>query len=100
MVALVTPEVGDGPLNTEMDGAAGLFSKVALGALVMFHGEQLLIRDLRVDLRGAAVWEALIKPGYSFEGNVIDRMRDSITHETTKKTRTQSCRGGVILCAR
>jgi len=57
VVALVTPQVGDGPLNVVLDSVAGLFAGIDPGTPATLEGEQLCIGGLGVDLRGAAVWE-------------------------------------------
>ena len=64
VVALVTPQVGDGPLNIVVDGAAGLFAGIDPGAPVTLEGSRggvspslLRVGGLRVDLGRAAVWE-------------------------------------------
>jgi len=57
VVALVVPQIGDGPLNIVVDGAASLFARVNPGAPVTLEGERLWVGGLRVDLRRAAMWE-------------------------------------------
>ncbi|UCC65413.1 MAG: DUF2877 domain-containing protein [Anaerolineae bacterium] len=57
VLALVTPQVGDGPLNIVMDGTAGLFAGVAPGAPVTLEPKRLMGSGLDVDLKQAAVWE-------------------------------------------
>jgi hypothetical protein len=57
VVALVIPQIGDGPLNVVVDGEAGLFSGIATGAPVTLDGNRLRVGDLEVDLGRAAVWE-------------------------------------------
>lgn len=57
VVALVTPQVGDGPLNIVVDGATGLFSGLEPGMPVRLEQECLQVGGLRVDLARATVWE-------------------------------------------
>ncbi len=57
VVALVTPQIGDGPLNVVVNGAAGLFARVDPGAPVTLEGERLWVGGLGVDLGRAVVWE-------------------------------------------
>ena len=57
VVALVTPQIGDGPLNIVVDGSTGLFADLQSDAPVTLEGERLWVGGLRVDLRGATVWE-------------------------------------------
>ena len=63
VVALVTSQVGDGPLNVVVDGGAGLFAEVNLGAPVTLGGRGgvtpplLCVGNLEVGLERATVWE-------------------------------------------
>jgi hypothetical protein len=57
VVALVVPQVGDGPLNIVVDGAPGCFAGLEPGAPVTLEGKQLQAGGLRIDLGGAEVWE-------------------------------------------
>jgi len=59
VLALVTPQIGDGPLNIVVDGAGELFAGVDPGAPVTLEleEERLWVGGLGVDLGGAAVWE-------------------------------------------
>jgi hypothetical protein len=59
VIALVSPQIGDGPLNVVVDGAAGLFARVHIGAPVRLEeeGERLWVGGLAIDLKEAAVWE-------------------------------------------
>jgi len=64
VVALVTPQVGDGPLNIVVDDAAGLFAGIDPGVPVALEGGRggvtpplLRVGGLRVDLGRATVWE-------------------------------------------
>ena len=57
VVALVIPQIGDGPLNIVIDGSAGIFAGIAPGASVTLDEDWLQIGRLRVDLDGAIVWE-------------------------------------------
>ena len=57
VIALVTPQVGDGPLNVVVDGGAGLFDHVYPGAPARLGKERLQAGGLKVDLAGATAWE-------------------------------------------
>jgi len=59
VVALVTPQIGNGPLNVVVSGAANLFAGVDPGAPVTLEleAERLWVGGLVIDLEGAAVWE-------------------------------------------
>jgi hypothetical protein len=57
VVALVLPQVGDGPLNVVVDGEAGLFSGIDPGAPVTLDGDRLWTGDLKIDLARASAWE-------------------------------------------
>jgi len=57
VIAWVTPQVGDGPLNIVVDGETNVFSGVAPGAPVTLGQGYLQVAGLRVHLREAATWE-------------------------------------------
>jgi hypothetical protein len=59
VVALVTPEVGNGPLNAVLEGTAGMFSKLAAGLPVTITAgaREVKIGTFAVSWRQAAVWE-------------------------------------------
>ncbi len=57
VMALVIPQVGDGPLNVVIHGAAGCFDGIEPGAQATLEGERLRIGGLEVELGTAAVWE-------------------------------------------
>lgn len=57
VVALVTPQVGDGPLNVVVEGAGMLFSGAYPGAPVTLEQQRLCVGELGIDLGGAAVWD-------------------------------------------
>lgn len=57
VVALVTPDVGDGPLNVVVAGEAGLFAALEPGAAAALTAEGIAVGSLRVGLAGAVVWE-------------------------------------------
>jgi hypothetical protein len=57
VVALVTPRIGNGPLNIVVDGAAGAFSGTRPGAHVALQTDRLASAGLQVDLADATVWE-------------------------------------------
>lgn len=57
VVALVLPEIGNGPLSVVVDGAAGVFDGLEPGAPVMVEGMRLKVGELRIDLEEATVWE-------------------------------------------
>ncbi|MDY7075873.1 MAG: DUF2877 domain-containing protein [Chloroflexota bacterium] len=56
LVALVSPRIGDGPLNIVVD-AAEIFTRVAPGTPVTQEGKRLWVGELEIDLGRAAVWE-------------------------------------------
>ena len=57
VVALVIPQVGDGPLNVVVDGGAGCFGPVQPGAVVTLEGDRLRVGGLEIRLGVAVVWE-------------------------------------------
>ena len=57
VVALVVPQVGDGPLNVVVDGRAGCFDQVEPGAVVTLDGDRLRAGGLEIRLGAAVVWE-------------------------------------------
>jgi hypothetical protein len=57
VLALVIPQVGDGPLNVVVNGTPGCFAGVGHGAPLRMAGDRLQVDGLWVDLEGAAVWE-------------------------------------------
>ena len=57
VVALVTPQVGDGPLNVVVDGRPGCFAGLSPGTRAMLEGKWLRLGGLTVSLEKAAVWE-------------------------------------------
>jgi hypothetical protein len=57
VLALVTPQIGDGPLNIVVEGEVGLFTGVDARAAVTLEAERLRVGRLTVDLSEAAVWE-------------------------------------------
>jgi hypothetical protein len=57
VVALVVPQVGDGPLNIVVNGTGRPFAGVGTSAPVMLEGERLRIGGLGIDLGSAAEWE-------------------------------------------
>ena len=61
VVGLVSPQIGDGPLNIVVDGAAGLFAGVGAGMPVALElepeKERLWVGGLGVNLGEATVWE-------------------------------------------
>lgn len=57
VIALVIPDLGDGPLNVVVDALPGVFDVVESGAQASFDGHVLRLGGLRVDLEPAAVWE-------------------------------------------
>jgi hypothetical protein len=59
VLALVTPQVGDGPFNVVVDGAAGCFDALVPGAAVTLESERLSVGGLGVDLTTATPWEPL-----------------------------------------
>ncbi len=57
VVALVLPEIGDGPFNVVVDGGAGIFDGIEPGTPVAVERTQLRVGGLRVDLGNATAWE-------------------------------------------
>jgi hypothetical protein len=57
VVAIVLPEIGDGPLNVVVPGHAGVFAAAQPGILTRQHEAQLQIGGLCVTLDGAVIWE-------------------------------------------
>jgi hypothetical protein len=59
VVALVSPQIGDGPLNVVVDGAVGLFARVHTSTPVRLEleEERLWVGGLAIDLKGATGWE-------------------------------------------
>jgi hypothetical protein len=57
VVALVTPQIGDGPLNIVVDDRAGRFTGVAPDAPVTLNEQRLRVGGLGVDLGEATAWE-------------------------------------------
>jgi len=61
VVGLVSPQIGDGPLNIVVDGAAGLFVGIGAGMPVALElepeKERLWVGGLGVELGEAMVWE-------------------------------------------
>lgn len=57
VIALVAPQIGDGPLNVVVNGPAALFAEIEAGSPVTLTGQQLRLGNLRIDLKNAAVWE-------------------------------------------
>ena len=57
VVAVVLPQIGDGPLNIVVNEATDLFAGIGPGAKVTLDGDQLQIGRLGVELGEATVWE-------------------------------------------
>jgi hypothetical protein len=57
VVALVTPGVGNGPLNIVVDGGGCIFASVEPGLPVRLEGDRLRVGELEVILDEAKVWE-------------------------------------------
>ncbi|MCG2768972.1 MAG: DUF2877 domain-containing protein [Anaerolineae bacterium] len=57
VIALVLPEVGDGPLNIVVDGSPGVFSALEPGMSVWLEQRRLRIGELEIDLERAMVWD-------------------------------------------
>jgi hypothetical protein len=57
VIALVPPQVGDGPLNIVVSADASLFHRARPGTTVTLDAERVMARDWRVVLTGAVVWE-------------------------------------------
>ncbi|MBN1991165.1 MAG: DUF2877 domain-containing protein, partial [Anaerolineae bacterium] len=57
IIALVAPQIGDGPLNIVIDGAADFFIKIHPGSPVTGEENWLRVNGLQIDLGQAMVWE-------------------------------------------
>jgi len=57
VVALVVPDIGNGPFNIVMDDQPAFFAEIETNTPVIFARGQLQLGRLQVGLRGAAVWE-------------------------------------------
>jgi hypothetical protein len=57
VVALVLPEIGDGPLNVVVDGWPGVFATVEPGVPAWTEGAALRLVDLEIGLDQASTWE-------------------------------------------
>jgi len=57
VIALVTPEIGNGPLNIVVDEGAWDLSTIEPGMRVQADGERVQVGGLTVDLSEAVVWE-------------------------------------------
>jgi RimJ/RimL family protein N-acetyltransferase len=58
VVALVLPEVDNGPLNVVVEGEPGLFAAVAPEMPASLVGNRLRVGSLEIDLDSAVAWEA------------------------------------------
>ncbi len=56
-MALVTPEIGNGPLNIVVDGSGWNLTSIRPGARAQTDGERLQVGGLEIDVSSAAVWE-------------------------------------------
>jgi hypothetical protein len=57
LIALVIPEVGDGPLSLTIDGDADQFTALKPGTPIVIAGKRLRVDDVEVTLDGVRVWE-------------------------------------------
>ncbi|MBN1178243.1 MAG: hypothetical protein JXD18_03470, partial [Anaerolineae bacterium] len=58
VIALVTPDVGDGPLNIVVEGQPGCFAGVETGTIATVDNGTLWVgNSLSVSLKHAAIWE-------------------------------------------
>jgi hypothetical protein len=57
VVALVTPQISNGPLNIVVDGATDLFTGINPNTPVMLEEGQLWVGGRQIDLEEATVWE-------------------------------------------
>lgn len=57
VIGLVTPQVGDGPLNVVLDRADQSFATIEVGMAARLEGERLRVGGLTVALDNAALWE-------------------------------------------
>jgi len=72
VIAVVAPQIGDGPLNIVLDGKPGDFALLQPGTAARLREANLQIGDIQVILAGATVWE----PGPDW--NVLRARRTSI----------------------
>jgi len=72
VIAVVAPQIGDGPLNIVVDGKPGDFPVLQPGTAARLQEANLQIGDIQVILAGATVWE----PGPDW--NVLRARRASI----------------------
>jgi hypothetical protein len=57
VVALVNPQVGDGPLNIVVDDTARCFAGIVPGTRVSLEKGRLWVGEMAVDLASAVVWD-------------------------------------------
>jgi hypothetical protein len=57
VVTLVTPDVGNGPLNVVVDAPPGVWAGIETGQHAEIDGDSIRFGYIVVDLRGATVWE-------------------------------------------
>lgn len=57
VVALVTPEVGNGSLNVVVDALPGVWTGIEIGQHVEIDSDSIHLGHIAIDLRGATVWE-------------------------------------------
>lgn len=62
VVALVLPEIGDGPLNLVVQGQAGIFAAIKPGTRASTGTTAVRLGDLEIRLDEAALWEP--RPGW------------------------------------
>jgi hypothetical protein len=72
VVALVTPQAGNGPLNIVVEGRPGLFASLSPGTVAIWHAANLQIGRWRIHLGKATTWEPC--PAW----NVLRNQRDAI----------------------
>jgi hypothetical protein len=63
VVALVTPEIGNGPLNIMLGGSGWSLAAIEPGTRAGTDGERLRVGGLEIDLGEAEVWEP--RPGWA-----------------------------------
>lgn len=57
VTSLVLEEIGNGPLNSVVDGIPGIFDRLAPGQRVFDSGDSLVVGGLRVAVDEAVLWE-------------------------------------------
>jgi len=93
VIALVTPDIGDGPLNIVANTQPGDFETFARDTAATLQRANLQIGNVRVDLREAAVWEPC--PGW----NTLRDHSDIIASRLPTLREIAVCRVPAASCA-